>query len=153
MRQNIENTSTVISGAVGVVDIEIPKMKILHKAATSLNMNGFKVTRITIFENPLTANVELENTIEREGLLAKFVTSANDAFKHIERRFLVTLTLSDFTRSDCGVEMSYSIKRLRAKGEKTYDETSIAIAQKMHAKLVSSVETTGVSMFATIPAA
>ena len=153
MIQSHIKTSTVISGAMGVIDSKTPKMKILHKAASSLNIEGFKVKRITVFENPLTANVELENKLQREGLLAKFVTSANEAFKHINQNFLVSLTLTDFTCSDFGVEMSYTIKRVQKNNTQTHDETSIAIAKKMHAKLVSAVEKPGASLFTTIPAA
>jgi hypothetical protein len=146
------NSFTVLSGALGVADLQITKMEILHKAAASLAIQGFKVKRIKVFENPLTAHVELENTRPCESVLATFVTSANKAFKHIEQKFLVILTLVDFSRSNSGTEMTYSIKRLRTNRHKYDDETSIELANKMQAKLISNVENTGRKSFTTIPA-
>lgn len=129
------------------------KAELLHKAMASLNVDGFNVKRIKVFENPLTAHIEVENTVLCESVLAKFVATANKAFEHVEQRFLVTLTLTDFTRPGYGVEIIYSIKRFQKNRQEYSDETSIAIAHKMQLGLVSGIKATGASLFTTLPAA
>lgn len=148
-----KTTSTIMSGAFGVTNLTLSKSEILHKASASLAIEDFKVNSIRVFENPLTAHVELENTIPCDSVLRKFVTSANKAFKHIDQKFLVTLTLIDFSRSKYGAEMTYSIKRLESYPRKYEDEISIELANKMQARLICNVESSGAKTFTTTPAA
>lgn len=153
MQKDISKPLTVMSGAIGLLGHKLSKSEILHRAASRLKVDGFHVTRIQVFENPLTGYIELENTQPRESILTKFVTSSNKAFKDINHRFLVTLILTDFTQSRGGVEMTYSIKRLSKGRGKDRDETAIHIAQKMQTELLTSVEDASSSYFTTIPAA
>jgi len=153
LEQDLNQPLTVISGAIGLLENALSKSQILHRAASNMNIDGFNVTRIRVFEDPLTGHIELENTSVCESVLTKFVTSSNKAFKGIKHRFLVTLVLSDFTQPQNGVEMTYSIKRLSKDNRKFTDETVISIAQKMQTELLVSVEDAVGVPFVTVPAA
>lgn len=149
----MQNAKTVLSGAIGLAAIDLSKSEILHRAASNLNIDGFRINQIRVFEDPLSAHVEIENQLVQRGALAKLVHSANKAFAHIDARFLVSLTVTDFTDPHEGLEITYSIKRLKKSRYKLVDETSIDIAHKVKARLISGVKHTGAPLFTTIPAA
>jgi len=76
LEQDLNQPLTVISGAIGLLENALSKSQILHRAASNMNIDGFNVTRIRVFEDPLTGHIELENTSVCESVLTKFVTSS-----------------------------------------------------------------------------
>ena len=145
------NEKTLIKGFVGIAPVTSSKIKILHEAVNSLNIDGFKITELRIFEDPLTAQIEIENSVPQKGLLAKFVDRTNYAFKDLNHSFSVNLTLTDFMQPNGGVEITYNISRRQHLKHRASDDVSISIANKMKSSLISAVQKSSIKRPIEIP--
>lgn len=143
--------STLIQGAIEIPAAPYSSSEVIHKIASRLDIDGFEIKKICIFEDPVTANIEIESKVSDPPKGLRRMLSKDTYYHQASEKFHVRLTLTKFTRSTKRMELTYSIKRLENNKFRRDDSSAMLVARGIKKKLISNFQWTTNANLTALP--
>lgn len=102
--------SEVFVGSIDVPALPHTNLEIIHKLASDINMNGYTVRKISIFEDPLIANIEIETNSSAQTNTSIPPFSKKPKLKDMSQTLYLDLRLKNCTDLSNRQRLTYCIK-------------------------------------------
>ena len=100
----------LFTGSIVIPDLPYTNLQILHKLASDLNIDGCTVRKISVFEDPLTANIQIETNSSTQTHKPIFLFSKHPKIIDFNQRLYLDLSLRVLNRLSNCQNLIYCIK-------------------------------------------